>query len=222
MSFSIGATKPAMGPGSVLEQLGQEGSGGQVFNRRVVIRLLAYLRPYRGQMTLSFCTMLVASALTLAVPYLMKVAIDQYIARADAEGLTRIALLIAATFVGLYAATSIQQYQLSWVGQRQLVCIARAVLADPRILILDEATANVDTVTETMIQAALERLLRGRTAIVIAHRLNTIRKADLICVIQDGQIVERGAHEELLALGGVYRSLYERQFVTPEAVPARD
>jgi ABC-type multidrug transport system fused ATPase/permease subunit len=614
MSFSIGATKPAMGPGSALEQLGQEGSGGQVFNRRVVIRLLAYLRPYRGQMSLSFCTMLVASALTLAVPYLMKVAIDQYIARADAEGLTRIALSIAATFVGLYAATSIQQYQLSWVGQRalsnlraemfrhlqslplgyhdthivgvtvsrvindvaeindllsqglitlasdvlilvgiivvmlsmsarlalftftvlplmvlatllfsrraraafretrstvaavvgdlaedisgmrviqafaqegtsqeqfaqvnvanrdshinamslsfiflptieflgmlatvivlgvggvavargevtlgvlvaflsyvtrffqpvqelsqlyttmqsamaggekvlelmdteptvkdradarempplagqivldhvsfryrentpnvledvsltiepgqtvalvgptgagktsmanliarlydvtkgavridgldvrevtqqslrrqtglvpqdpflfsgtiadnirfgrpdaldkdieqaadlanahgfiaampdgyqtkileggvnlsvgqrQLVCIARAVLADPRILILDEATANVDTVTETMIQAALERLLRGRTAIVIAHRLSTIRKADLICVIQDGQIVERGAHEELLALGGVYRSLYERQFVTLEAVPARD
>jgi ABC-type multidrug transport system fused ATPase/permease subunit len=99
------------------------------------------------------------------------------------------------------------------VGQRQLVCIARAVLADPRILILDEATANVDTVTEVLIQAALERLLSGRTAIVIAHRLSTIRNADLICVIQDGQIVERGKHEELLALGGVYRALYERQFV---------
>jgi ABC-type multidrug transport system fused ATPase/permease subunit len=87
------------------------------------------------------------------------------------------------------------------------------VLADPRILILDEATANVDTVTEAMIQTALERLLSGRTAIVIAHRLSTIRNADVICVVQDGQIVERGKHEQLLALGGVYRALYERQFV---------
>jgi len=99
------------------------------------------------------------------------------------------------------------------VGQRQLICIARAILADPRILILDEATANVDTVTEVMIQEALERLLSKRTAIVIAHRLSTIRKADMICVVQDGQIVERGTHEELLALGGIYCALYEQQFV---------
>jgi ATP-binding cassette subfamily B multidrug efflux pump len=98
------------------------------------------------------------------------------------------------------------------VGQRQLVCIARAILADPRILILDEATANVDTVTEGLIQAALERLLKGRTAVVIAHRLSTIRNADLICVVQDGRIVEQGRHAELLAQGGVYRELYERQF----------
>ena len=611
MSFSIGATKPVMGPGSALEHFGQEGSEGQVFNRRVVVRLLAYLRPYRWQMMLSFCAMLVATGLTLVTPYLMKVAIDQYIAQGDADGLMRISLLIAATFAGLYAANSIQQYLLSWVGQRalanlraelfrrlqtlplgyhdthivgvtvsrvindvsvindllsqglvtfasdvlilagiiavmlsmsarlalltftvlplmmlatilfsrrakaafretrstvaavvgdlaedisgmrviqafaqedtsqqqfaqvnianrdshivamslsfiflptieflgmlatvivlglggaavargeatlgvlvaflsyvtrffqpiqelsqlyttmqsamaggekvlelmdtepnvkdkpdarempaivgqvtldgvsfryredmplvlqnvnltiepgqtvalvgptgagktsianliarlydvtegavridgldvrevtqrslrrqtglvpqdpflfsgtiadnirfgrpdasdkdieqaaalanahdfiaalpdgyqtkileggvnlsvgqrQLVCIARAVLADPRILILDEATANVDTVTEVMIQAALERLLSGRTAIVIAHRLSTIRNADVICVVQDGQIVEQGKHEGLLALGGVYRALYEQQFVTPEAHP---
>jgi ABC-type multidrug transport system fused ATPase/permease subunit len=99
------------------------------------------------------------------------------------------------------------------VGQRQLICIARAILADPRILILDEATANVDTVTEMLIQDALEHLLEGRTAIVIAHRLSTIRKADLICVIDDGRIIERGQHEELLAHGGLYRDLYERQFV---------
>jgi ABC-type multidrug transport system fused ATPase/permease subunit len=99
------------------------------------------------------------------------------------------------------------------VGQRQLICIARAVLADPRILILDEATANVDTVTEVLIQDALERLLVGRTAIVIAHRLSTIRHADLICVINEGHIVERGRHEELLARGGLYRDLCERQFV---------
>ncbi len=99
------------------------------------------------------------------------------------------------------------------LGQRQLICIARAVLADPRLLILDEATANVDTLTEALIQEALERLLQGRTAIVIAHRLSTIRRADLICVVQDGRIVEKGAHEELLAQGGLYRELYERQFV---------
>jgi ABC-type multidrug transport system fused ATPase/permease subunit len=99
------------------------------------------------------------------------------------------------------------------IGQRQLVCIARAVLADPRLLILDEATSSVDTVTEMMIQEALQRLLRGRTAIVIAHRLSTVLHADRICVVQDGRIVERGRHQELLAKGGLYRELYERQFV---------
>lgn len=99
------------------------------------------------------------------------------------------------------------------VGQRQLICIARAVLANPRILILDEATANVDTVTEALIQEALERLLEGRTAVVIAHRLSTIRNADIICVINDGRIVEQGTHDELLKQGGLYRELYDRQFV---------
>jgi ATP-binding cassette subfamily B multidrug efflux pump len=99
------------------------------------------------------------------------------------------------------------------VGQRQLVCIARALLVDPRILILDEATSSVDTVTEALIQEALERLLRGRTSIVIAHRLSTVRNADRIYVIEDGQIVEQGEHEELLAQSGLYRDLYERQFI---------
>lgn len=99
------------------------------------------------------------------------------------------------------------------VGQRQLICIARAVLANPRILILDEATASVDTVTEAMIQDALDRLLAGRTSIVIAHRLSTIRNAGQICAVQDGRIVQRGTHEELLAQDGLYRTLYERQFM---------
>jgi len=99
------------------------------------------------------------------------------------------------------------------LGQRQLLCIARAVLADPRILILDEATAHVDTVTEALIQEALERLLEGRTTVVIAHRLSTIRYADLICVVSDGRIVERGRHDDLVRAGGVYTNLYERQFV---------
>jgi ATP-binding cassette, subfamily B, multidrug efflux pump len=99
------------------------------------------------------------------------------------------------------------------LGQRQLICIARAALADPRILILDEATAHVDTVTEALIQQALDRLFAGRTSIVIAHRLSTIQDADLILVVDHGQIIERGTHAELVARDGMYRNLYERQFV---------
>ncbi len=94
------------------------------------------------------------------------------------------------------------------LGQRQLVCIARAVLADPRILILDEATASVDTMTEVLIQEALVQLLRGRTAIIIAHRLSTIQHADQICVLDSGSIVEMGKHEELLARKGLYYTLH--------------
>ena len=99
------------------------------------------------------------------------------------------------------------------VGQRQLICIARALLVEPRIIILDEATSSVDTMTEALIQDALERLLEGRTAVVIAHRLSTIRDADVICVVEDGRIVEQGKHDELLARGGLYRQLYEQQFM---------
>lgn len=97
-------------------------------------------------------------------------------------------------------------------GQRQLLSFARAVLADPRILILDEATSNIDTRTEALIQQALARLLAGRTSVVIAHRLSTIRTADLILVVEQGYIVERGSHAQLLALDGRYAELYRRQF----------
>jgi ABC-type multidrug transport system fused ATPase/permease subunit len=97
-------------------------------------------------------------------------------------------------------------------GQRQLVALARAALMDPRILILDEATARVDTRTERVIQAGLDRLLAGRTSLVIAHRLATVRHADVVLVIEDGRIVERGTHPKLLAAGGAYAALYARQF----------
>ncbi len=100
-------------------------------------------------------------------------------------------------------------------GQRQLLSFARAVLTDPRILILDEATSNIDTRTEKVIQDALATLLKGRTSVVIAHRLSTIRNADVILAVRDGRVVERGTHEELLALGGLYAELYRRQFREP-------
>jgi len=102
------------------------------------------------------------------------------------------------------------------LGQRQIVCFARAMLADPRILILDEATSSVDTVTEARVQQALARLLAGRTSFVVAHRLSTIRDADQVLVMEHGRIVERGTHHELLAHGGAYTALY-RRFVAQAA-----
>jgi len=104
-------------------------------------------------------------------------------------------------------------------GQKQLLTIARAVLADPKILILDEATSSVDTRTEVLIQRAMNELMKGRTSFIIAHRLSTIRDADLILVMRDGDIVEQGKHEELLAGGGFYAELYESQFEREPAIP---
>mgnify|MGYP001401473171 FL=1 len=97
-------------------------------------------------------------------------------------------------------------------GQKQLLTIARAILADNKILILDEATSSVDTRTEIEIQKAMDNLMKGRTSFVIAHRLSTIRDADLILVMKDGDIIEQGSHEELLAKNGFYANLYNSQF----------
>jgi ATP-binding cassette subfamily B protein len=98
------------------------------------------------------------------------------------------------------------------LGQRQLLSFARAILADPRVLMLDEATANVDTQAELTIQRALQRLLHGRTSFVIAHRLSTIRDAGRIVVMEHGRIVEQGNHRDLLAAGGTYAGLYTMSF----------
>lgn len=119
-------------------------------------------------------------------------------------------------------------------GQRQRVSIARAILADPRILILDEATSSLDSESEALIQEGLGYLMRGRTTFVIAHRLSTIRRADQILVVEGGRIIERGTHETLYAAGGRYFDLYTRQhgvetnlFLAPgegggDTEPARD
>jgi ATP-binding cassette subfamily B protein len=97
-------------------------------------------------------------------------------------------------------------------GQRQMLTIARAMVADPRMLILDEATSNVDTRTEKMIQEGLLKLQEGKTSFIIAHRLSTIQNADQILVINDGEIIERGTHQELLDMKGFYYNLYMSQF----------
>ncbi|NLX36711.1 MAG: ATP-binding cassette domain-containing protein, partial [Chloroflexi bacterium] len=104
------------------------------------------------------------------------------------------------------------------MGERQLICLARAMVGNPRILILDEATSSIDPYTELVMQDALLKLFEGRTAIVIAHRLSTVRRADRIYVLEKGQVVEVGNHQELLARGGRYAHLYEMQFKAQETV----
>jgi len=103
-------------------------------------------------------------------------------------------------------------------GQKQRIAIARALLTDPRILILDDATASVDTETEQLIQEALDRLMQGRTAFVIAHRLSTMRRADLILVLEKGQIIASGTHASLIEDSPMYAEIYHRQ--QPQAQPA--
>jgi ATP-binding cassette subfamily B protein len=97
-------------------------------------------------------------------------------------------------------------------GEKQRLAIARVILKDPRVLVLDEATSHLDSVSERLIQAALAPLFSGRTSLVIAHRLSTVLAADTILVLDEGRVVERGRHSDLVAAGGLYTRLYERQF----------
>jgi ATP-binding cassette subfamily B protein len=119
--------------------------------------------------------------------------------------------VIAALPQGFETMVGERGYKLSG-GEKQRLAIARVLLRDPRLLILDEATSSLDSHNEALIQSALETLLAGRTSLVIAHRLSTILRADQILVLQKGKIVERGTHDSLLAAGGVYAKLYDEQF----------
>ncbi len=134
----------------------------------------------------------------------------------DALRRARLADLVAALPDGLDTVVGERGYRLSG-GERQRLTIARLLLARPRVVILDEATAHLDSTSEAAVQAALSEALAGRTAVVIAHRLSTVRAADLILVVEDGRIVERGTHPELLAAGGRYEELYRTQFEQPAA-----
>ena len=107
-------------------------------------------------------------------------------------------------------------------GEKQLLTIARAILKNPRILILDEATSAVDTRLERMLQDAMQKVMAGRTSFVIAHRLSTIRNADLILVVDNGNIIEQGTHEELLRKNGTYQKLYHSQFANLETITAEE
>lgn len=137
----------------------------------------------------------------------------------DALRRSRLDGLVASLPDGLDTVVGERGYRLSG-GERQRLTIARLLLARQRVVILDEATAHLDNTSEAAVQEALAEALQGRTAVVIAHRLSTVRTADLILVVENGQVVERGTHEELLASGGRYEELYRTQFERPGAEPA--
>ncbi|MGW1228439.1 ABC transporter ATP-binding protein [Streptomyces sp. NPDC002530] len=153
----------------------------------------------------------VRSNLTLARPGASEEEIWDALRRARLEG------LVASLPDGLDTVVGERGYRLSG-GERQRLTIARLLLARQRVVILDEATAHLDSTSEAAVQEALAEALEGRTAVVIAHRLSTVRAADLILVIEEGRVVERGTHEELLAAGGRYEQLYRTQFEGPETV----
>jgi ABC-type multidrug transport system fused ATPase/permease subunit len=132
----------------------------------------------------------------------------------DALRRARLDTLIKALPDGLDTVVGERGYRLSG-GERQRLTIARLLLARPKVVILDEATAHLDSTSEAAVQAALGEALAGRTAVVIAHRLSTVRAADQILVIEDGRVVERGTHADLLAAGGRYEELYRTQFDQP-------
>jgi ATP-binding cassette subfamily B multidrug efflux pump len=169
-----------------------------------------------------------AIAMVLQEPYLFSGTILENI-RYRKEEATREEVVEAARAVGAhefimrlpdgYETTLEQRGGNLSLGQRQLISFARAIVADAKILVLDEATANIDSYTEMLIQQALARLLQGRTGMVIAHRLATIRGADRIIVLQDGKIIEEGNHNQLMALGGLYARLYSMNYASFDDIP---
>jgi ATP-binding cassette subfamily B protein len=219
-------------PGQMVALVGPSGAG-----KTTIIMLLArFFDPDAGRITLdgvdlrelSFATLRRDMALVTQEPVLFHATIRDNVryARPAASDTEVLAALRAAQLEetvarlphGLDTLVGERGYRLSG-GEKQRVAIARAFLADPRVLVLDEATSSLDSHAERLIQEALDRLLAGRTAVVIAHRLSTVVSADQILVVDDGRIVERGRHDELRARGGLYATLYREQFERGAALP---
>jgi ABC-type multidrug transport system fused ATPase/permease subunit len=216
-------------PGQTIALVGATGSG-----KSSIVSLIArFYQPQQGRVTVDGRdirhvvgeTLNRQTGLVLQVNYLFTGTVMENI-RYGREGATDADVIAAARAIGSYEVirslkdefqTQVGERGGSMsLGQRQLICFTRAFLADPRIFMLDEATSAVDTGTEMLVQASLEKLLAGRTTFIVAHRLSTIQKADCILVIDAGRILERGTHRELLATGGKYSQLYE-QFVRHSA-----
>ncbi len=224
----LGGLNLDINKGEKIAIVGPTGAG-----KSTIVKLVArFYDPTGGKLTLDGIDLTQVSllnlrkrlAVVLQDPYLFEGSIEDNVRFGDVD-LSMAALQAAAERTR--AIEVIERHQ-GWktrvgergsrlsAGERQLVSFARALALDPEILVLDEATSSVDPETEGLIQKGLDALMEGRTAIVIAHRLSTIRKVDRIVVLQKGHVVEQGSHDELLALGGVYKKLYELQFA-PEA-----
>jgi len=199
-------------------------------------RLRPFLHAYRLQITLSFVSLMILTAGQLFIPALIREVIDVGIGEENSRILVISAVILSIVGIIMAIITYAQRFLSEWIAAHigfdlrnqlynhiqhlafayhdyaqtgQLISFARALLAKPRILILDEATSSIDTQTERLIQSALARLLHGRTSLIIAHRLSTLVNADQIVVIQGGVIIEQGTHAELLTTQGVYYNLYK-------------